>query len=979
MAMKMDYRFARTDSVYTQAFDDPRAAVLSTEGLTPDENGVCDVTARLQRLLDSVKQRDRRGIVLIPEGTYSISGTVYLPRAVRMIGYGRKRPRFVLKKNTPGFQEAPEGDKGKAVYLFWFTGNQPLLDGEIQDANPGTFYSAVSNIDFKIEEGNPAAVALRAHFAQHGFVSHCVFDIGEGKAGIFDVGNEMENLVFLGGQYGIYTTKCSPGWPFVLVNSAFYGQRESGICSRECGLTLSRVEFREMPAAETAMEGYWEKLFWKDCVLEDITGPAVRIARENNSCTQVNFRNLFCKNTPVLLKKPESGEETAGPEGGYLVKSLTFGDSLAFGETEPRRSLDLELVPCGEEEAVFPEEIRWLPSQESWVNARDYGAVGDGLHDDTAALQRALEENRAVYLPQGSYRVTDTLRLQKDGALLGFNPISTQLVLAENTLAFAGLGAPKAVLESSRGGNDLLNGIGIDTAARNPRAVGCKWMAGRGSYMNDVKFAGGHGQITERQENVPVYNATRTADYDAERPWDCQYWSLWITENGGGAFKDIWTASPYAAAGVFLSETATPGVMYQVSVEHHVRHEIVMRNVENWQFLGMQTEEEVAESSYCQPYELAGCHNLLFANLYAFRVIWVDNPYPNVVKAWDCGNLEFLNCHNFTQMKYTIDDLYCDAGSGESVGFWQLARLTVPEPKPAAALPGRVGGLTRLVSGLDAADSLCEDGKGSLYVCDSRLRRIYCWNPREQRFTLLTSLPFRPLSLACGENGKLLAVVEYKPVPHSEVDGVEELSTDEFCGQDGGGCYYPFYSIDRRVRVIELDPERPEDSIRVLETAPIAETKPEVLWYPMNQWRDSGDMMQSFDRQATHCYPASDGKTAIVHLPGLARATGLAPLRRGEKAYLVDEYNKCVVQVQVGGNFALTNPEIFAERGEYSVAVDSDGTAYLPDNLLYTLQNGEKAEARKLPERPANVLIAGEHREYLYLTARTAFYALRIR
>lgn len=217
------YRFAHCASVYTMQPDDPQAAVLNTSGLIPGEDGLCDVTDRLQSLLDSVKQSRRCGIVLIPEGDYAISRTVYLPRAVRMIGFGQKRPRFILRANTPGFQAAPEKDKGKAAYLFWFTGNMPCIDGEIQDANPGTFYSAVSNIDFCIGPGNPAAVALRAHFAQHCFVSHCVFDIGEGKAGIFDVGNEMENLVFLGGDYGIYTTKCSPGWPFVLVESAFCG------------------------------------------------------------------------------------------------------------------------------------------------------------------------------------------------------------------------------------------------------------------------------------------------------------------------------------------------------------------------------------------------------------------------------------------------------------------------------------------------------------------------------------------------------------------------------------------------------------------------------------------------------------------------------------------------------------------------------------------------------------------------------------
>lgn len=58
------------------------------------------------------------------------------------------------------------------------------------------------------------------------------------------------------------------------------------------------------------------------------------------------------------------------------------------------------------------------------INVKDpqYGAVGDGVADDTAAIQAALDAvpagGRAVYLPAGRYKVTSTLRLTVDGTTL---------------------------------------------------------------------------------------------------------------------------------------------------------------------------------------------------------------------------------------------------------------------------------------------------------------------------------------------------------------------------------------------------------------------------------------------------------------------------------------------------------------------------------------------------------------------------------
>lgn len=56
------------------------------------------------------------------------------------------------------------------------------------------------------------------------------------------------------------------------------------------------------------------------------------------------------------------------------------------------------------------------------VSVKDFGAVGDGVTDDTAAIQNAINAGHTIYIPAGTYRITSTLTapsgtwLQGDGA-----------------------------------------------------------------------------------------------------------------------------------------------------------------------------------------------------------------------------------------------------------------------------------------------------------------------------------------------------------------------------------------------------------------------------------------------------------------------------------------------------------------------------------------------------------------------------------
>lgn len=961
-------------SVYTACPEDPQAVYLTPGNFSVAGDGIQDDSDSLQQAINSIPF----GIVFIPEGSYRITRTIYVPKAIRLIGYGENRPVIVLGENTPGFQTADPEDKGNARYMIWFTDKKPEAGQPIEDANPGTFYSALSNINLVIGDGNPAAVALRTHYAQHGFISHCDIHIGNGKAGMFDVGNEMENVRFFGGEYGIYTTKPSPGWPFLMIDTVFENQKKAAIRTREGGLTILRMDVTNVPTVIDTDPRYIEKLYMEDCRFDHISGPAIRISHENNAHNQINLRNVYCRQVPILADFLESGKQALGTGDSYRVSVFTHGNQIDEVTSRPSIRTTLELETAEDLADPVPSDIPALPSAASWMNVRTLGAAGDGITDDTARLQSAIDRYPVLYFPQGMYKVTETLKLKPDTVLIGLNPITTQIVLPDNTEAFGGLGKPKALIESSSGGTNIMNGLGLDTGGRNPRAVGCKWMAGAQSYMNDIKFMGGHGGLTPTGGFKPVYNANRTADICPELRWDSQYWSLWVTQGGGGVFKDIWTASPYAAAGLYVSDTSTAGRIYAMSVEHHVRHEVKFKNTANWKVYALQMEEEAAESRDCLPLELDRCREMLFANTYFFRTIWLDNPFPYATKTWECEKLEFLNVHNYTQIKYTLDNTLYDVTTDTEVRAWELARLQISGSSDRRRLlPSSEGGVQKLAGGFEFADTLCKDSKGNIYFADSRKKQIYQWSAREQVLRVVSSLHHRPLSLACDRNDHLIVVAEYFPPIGATVDGEPEVYTKP---EDASGTSYGYwYNVGSTVKVYAIEPEQPEESLQPLPVVPMDSFGPVYkALYPGNRWRDSNDFLLATVQKPKECYVAPDGVTIIPVTYDLMRSSSLQEAYPGEVFYGLDEYYKRTVAYQVSPEGYLSDPRIFAEKGEHGIARSSDGCIYIADGDIYGYRpDGAFIGELLMPERPAGVIAAGEAEEYLYITARSSFYRVK--
>ena len=975
-------------SVYLQKPIDQEAIYFTPENFNIKADGKTDVSDALQEALNQVKKQYNFGIVFLPEGTYKISKTIYIPNAVRLIGYGKQRPVIVLGKNSPGYQEEVADDKGKANYMFWFTGSLVTPGQPIRDAGAGTFYSAISNINLKIEDGNPHAVALRTHFAQHSFVTNVDIHIGKGKAGLYDVGNEMENVRFFGGDYGIYTTKTSPAWEMMMVNTYFEGQRKAAIRSQEGGLTIVRLNAKNVPVVIEIEPAFSDKIYMEDCVFDNIRDAAIIVSNENNHTNQLSLLNIVCRKVPTLVQYRKSGTQTQGKGAIYQVKRFTHGLHLKDMAAEPETKTIADIEELKSLPAPFDNDIPALPEVNTWVNIRDLGAKGDGKTDDTQVFLDAISKHQTIYVPQGDYIISGTLTLKENTNLIGLNPVSTQLVLNESTPAFSGFGAPKPLLETPKGGKNIVNGIGLNTGAYNYRAVGCKWMAGKDSYMNDVKFLGGHGTIargpsTPRQQSQggqQISSPTNpVSNQGMDRAWDNQYWSLWITDGGGGVFKDVWTASSYSANGIYVNNTSTVGKIYAMSVEHHVRNEARFKNVSNWKMYAFQFEIESREGVDCLELELQDCSNLLFANLYLFRVIRLVTPFPYAVRTWNCRNIEFFNVHNFAQVKFTIDLTIYDINTGLEVRPWEFTYLKITgDEQRVTPLSGSAGKVERLATGFEFVEGLARDSKGNIYFCEQRMRRIYKWDVEKNSLTMIGDYPWPPLSLAFDTKDNLLVIFKYNPQPGYLVDGKQEAVPR--LPDAEGTAFSKWGNSGFATWVYSIDPNNPDETMRLLPKVKMGSIKNVAkALYASNRWRDMHDNDEVSLFVPEECFVAPDGVTIIPEQYDLARSSSVLEAIPGKPFYNSDEYERRVVKMDVDTEGKLSNLTHFIERGEFGTAVDSKGNIYVTDGHVYVFdKEGRQTGKIAVPERPSSLVVGGKDGNTLFITARSSLYKVAL-
>ena len=981
-------------SVYTQKFNDARGVFFTEEEFGIKADGKFDCSDALQAAVNLIKEERGFGTLYLPEGKYRVSRTIYVPGSIRIVGYGKKRPEIILEKNTPGFDR-------EETSMMWFTGGIVTNPERVADASAGTFYSGISNVDFRIGKGNPMAIALRTHLAQHGIVSHVSVYGGDGFACLYDAGNELEDVEFFGARYGISSNVSSPSWPIAMVDAYFEGQKEAAVLTRNAGFAIVNMKVKDAPVAVLCEKDMADRLYLEDCFFENVRTGVIMTGEEGET-NQLNLVNIRCKNVPVAVSLPKIGKDYPVKDKTYLISEFVHG--LVMREMGGDAGYE---VICRTSPEPFPSSfsrtVPSLPDMSAWVSVADYGAVGDGEADDTEAVQRAVDANDAVFFPEGWYRISKTIKLHDGSVLIGLHPFSTQLILAESTPAFSGFGSPVPMVETSEGGDTIFTGIGICTGGYNKRAVGMKWMASAGSLLNDVKFVGGHGTMRRPAPRpaaaaapggMPAmggfggmmgFGAARVSSPDnpvaiqgLDQAWDNQYWSLWITNGGGGTFKDIWSANTYASAGIYVSNTSTPSRMFAISLEHHVRFESRWRNVENFKVYALQYEEESREGPDCVAMTMDNCRNIMFANTWFYRVVRVMAPRDFGTLMSGCENIEFRNMRAWTQILCETAATAYDVNKNIAIYPLEFSYARVTGKENSRRTEPARGRALEMGDNYQFATGAITDSKGNFYFCEGNMRKIYKWDAQTGALTLLADYPYRPLSLAVDTDDNLIVIVRYEGQPGFSGEKIEMIQSfpdanSDYSGWGNGMWGVLAYAIDTRDGA---------DTMTPLELVPTSGIMALRVIYPSHALR-AGDFLEVYDnRLPERSFLAPDGVTIIPYFFDLCRSIDLTAVTPGQKdpVMIAWENPRRTYRFNVNADGTLSATGDYVKHGEYATAYDKDGNVYVAAGQVRVYdRNGKEVRYFDIEERPISMEVGGKNGEYLFITTNRSLYKMRLK
>jgi hypothetical protein len=147
---------------------------------------------------------------------------------------------------------------------------------------------------------------------------------------------------------------------------------------------------------------------------------------------KITHKNSTTAGTPPSAGDIDVGEIAMNAADAELYTKDTAGHIRKFQNTTTGTADGVQFTQSGTGAVQRTVESKL----QDVVSVKDFGAVGDGVEDDTAAIQNAINNSprKAIYFPRGIYKITDTLNI----TVLSYSLVGERTERGQNTQPYNG-------------------------------------------------------------------------------------------------------------------------------------------------------------------------------------------------------------------------------------------------------------------------------------------------------------------------------------------------------------------------------------------------------------------------------------------------------------------------------------------------------------------------------------------------------------
>jgi hypothetical protein len=430
--------------------------------------------------------------------------------------------------------------------------------------------------------------------------------------------------------------------------------------------------------------------------------------------------------------------------------------------------------------------------------------------------------------------------------------------------------------------------------------------------------------------------------------------------------------------------------VYELSAEHHIRNEIVLDGVKNWEFLAPQTEEEVRDGMDSVSFDIRNSKNILIANYHAYRVTRSIKPAVTAARIENSSDIRFRNVHvngesgfatcddngcatYLRASKYPYENAILDATHRIQVREREFAVLDYTGMQTSATPPQ--GKVEKLEDGFYSIAGATVDAQGKLYFVDRHFKRIYGWS-KDSGLTIVRDAPLDPINLAIDRSGNLMVLSHY----------------------------------GKEATVYAFKPGSPDTQVTMIKPTPVAARADAQVAVPVNFWQN-GEFQDQLDTKTFEFttlaemfardvakpkaqeYVSPDGSLVLPAYRVLTQGRfdhmgyrwsdtldthGFVSAPVGQRVVFTNGSENCTFSGLLGQGGAITDLKPVADRGGESAALGPDGKVYVANGQVFVYAGGKEAGRIDVPERPLQLIFGGPDKRTLFILTHHALYATHV-